>query len=241
MDTWIHQQEMSENMAVLLKNGGLFLHVPKTGGSWVKHVLRDQGVVKMEWPHPHPDMERVLNYPRHYPRHYISKSLEYRTISLYNEINESYKFCFVRNPYSWYSSYWRYWAGLDWEFPGGDESVSTMRRSWKPNSTLHSYRKDDFRSFMRTVLENYPGYLTQMYGWYAPPEEINFVGRIESLVDDLLEALNQMDIDVDEEKIRSTRKVNTSPGRIDRPTWDDELWAAVRRLEAPVFERFGYE
>jgi hypothetical protein len=80
-----------------------------------------------------------------------------------------------------------------------------------------------------------------MYGWYAPPGEIDFVGRTESLVDDLLDALARAGITVDEAAIRNTEKVNTSPSRIDRPEWDDELRNAVHRLEAPVFERFGYD
>jgi hypothetical protein len=80
-----------------------------------------------------------------------------------------------------------------------------------------------------------------MYGWYAPPGEIDFVGRTESLVADLLEALKGAGIDVNEEAIRNTGKVNTSPRRVNRPDWDDDLRDAVRRLEAPVFERFEYE
>jgi hypothetical protein len=94
---------------------------------------------------------------------------------------------------------------------------------------------------MEGVLANHPGYLSQMYGWYSPPGEIDFVGRTESLVDDLLDALTQAGIDVDEEAIRNSKKVNTSPQRVNRPDWDDDLRDAVRRLEAPVFERFEYE
>jgi len=80
-----------------------------------------------------------------------------------------------------------------------------------------------------------------MYGLYAPPGEIKFVGRTESLVDDLLSVLQTVGADINEAAVRETGRVNTSPDRIDKPEWDDDLRAAVRRLEAPVFERFGYE
>jgi hypothetical protein len=130
---------------------------------------------------------------------------------------------------------------MEWEFPADEEPTSTMRRTWLPNSVLHRFQSDEFCSFMGSVLCNYPGYLTQMYGLYAPPGEIDFVGRTESLVDDLLEALEGAGIDVNEEAIRNTEKVNTSPQRVSRPDWNDDLRDAVRRLEAPVFERFEYE
>jgi len=116
-----------------------------------------------------------------------------------------------------------------------------MRRTWKPNAALHRYRSNDFNAFIRSVLDAYPGFLTQLYGRYAPPGKLDFVGQTETLVEDLLTVLDAMDIEVDEQAVRSTEKVNTSPTQIDRPEWDDDLRAAVRRLEAPVFERFGYE
>jgi hypothetical protein len=231
-------------MAMLLEGKGLLLHIPKTGGSWVRHVLREQGLVKMEWPHPHPDLDRVLNLPRYYPLHFAKQSVKHQSLELYWEIQESYKFCFVRHPHSWYESYWRFMQGLGWERfhkKRQRERTTLLKRSWHPTALLEQVGDRNFNSFLRAVLESYPGYLTQMYGWYASPGEIDFVGRTESLVDDLLVALDQADIDVDEEMVQSTEKVNTSPSRIDRPTWDDDLRAAVRRLEAPVFERFGYE
>lgn len=231
-------------MATLTKNGALFLHIPKTGGSWVRHVLREQGLVKMEWPHPHPELDRVLNLPRYYPLHFAKQSIKHKSLRLYREIQQSYKFCFVRHPHSWYESYWRFMQGHDWKSFHNErqqERTILFKRPWHPNAYLERIGRRDFRTFMQTVLTEYPGYLTQMYGWYAPPGEIDFVGRTESLVDDLLEALTRAGITVDEGAVRNTEKVNTSPNRIDRPKWDDELRNSVHRLEAPVFERFGYE
>lgn len=33
-------------MAIILKNGECFLHIPKTGGSFVNHILDDVGITK---------------------------------------------------------------------------------------------------------------------------------------------------------------------------------------------------
>jgi len=231
-------------MATLLKGGALFLHIPKTGGSWVRHILRRQGLVKMEWPHPHPDFDRVINLPRYYPLYFVKQSLKHRSLRLHHEVKQSYKFCFVRHPHSWYESYWRFMRGLDWKHfheERQEERTFVLKRPWHPNAALERMGPRPFDEFMSTVLRRYPGYLTQMYGWYAPPDEVDFVGGTESLVDDLVTVLNTLGLDFDEDEVRNTEKINTSPDCVDRPEWDDALRTEVRRMEAPIFERFGYE
>ena len=51
-------------MAVMLKCGAIFLHVPKTGGSWVTSALANQGLIKKQFGHIHADLVRVLYYGR---------------------------------------------------------------------------------------------------------------------------------------------------------------------------------
>lgn len=230
-------------MATLIKENALFLHIPKTGGSWIRHVLRRQGLVIMEWSHPHPDMMRILNFPRMYPRHFIKQSLKHQSLTLHKKIKNSYKFCFVRNPFSWYESYWRFMTGLDWKSFHEErqlEYAQPLKAPWHPNAYLEGIGQKDFNPFMDTVLSEYPGYLTQMYGWYAPPQDIDFVGRTENLVDDLIHVLRHVGASFDEKAIRDTGRINTSPNRVERPEWDSDIKSAVRRLEAPIFERFGY-
>jgi hypothetical protein len=135
-------------------------------------------------------------------------------------------------------------TGLGWKSFHAErqaERAHVLLEPWHPNAFLETIGTDDFDAFMRRVVESYPGYLTQMYGWYAPPGEVDFVGHTERLADDLIEALRISGTAHDEEAIRATEKVNTSSKRIERPTWDPGLRAAVYRLEAPVFERFGYD
>ena len=47
-------------MALLLKKGECFLHIPKAGGSWVSVILKEQGLVYKEIGyHKHIDWTRV--------------------------------------------------------------------------------------------------------------------------------------------------------------------------------------
>jgi len=50
-------------MALLLRNGAVFLHIPKTGGNWVRGVLEKLDFIEGEIGHKHLDVDRVLFEP----------------------------------------------------------------------------------------------------------------------------------------------------------------------------------
>src|ERR1051326_3631695 len=52
------------NMGVMLKCGAVFLHIPKTGGSWVEKALKAIGQTERLLYHRHADMTRVMNYAK---------------------------------------------------------------------------------------------------------------------------------------------------------------------------------
>jgi len=198
----------------------------------------------MEWPDPHPDLDRVLNLPRYYPLHFAKQSIKLRSLDLYREVRRAYKFSFVRHPHSWYESYWRFMTGLSWKSYHEErvlERSHLLKEPWHPNSYLERIGSGDFNTFMQSVINRYPGYLTQMYGWYAPPGEIDFIGRTEDLIDDLISTLREVGADFNEKEVRNTEKINASPDHVSQPNWNEDLREEVRRLEAPIFERFGYE
>lgn len=195
----------------------------------------------MEFPHTHPAISRVEHIERHYPFHFIKQSIKMCSLSIGKKLKNGTKFCFVRNPFSWYESYWRYWKGRSWDIPGAGEGEDISKKDRNPNAVLRKYKSDDFNDFMETVILEYPGFLTQMYGWYAPPGKVEHIGKTESLVDDLILILQQIGLNVNEDKIRRYGKVNESPNEVESPKWNQDLKKEVRRLEAPVFKRFGYQ
>ncbi len=230
-------------MAILLKNGAVFLHIPKTGGSWVSKALEEQDLVKCYFSHPHADMERVLNYPRHYFGTYLRQRLKFGS-KLHQEIVAGYKFCFVRNPFDWYESYWRYMEGLKWKpFQQDHQQAGQLKgRNWHPTGFIEPFGASDFNQFIRNITANYPGYLSQLYSSYTPPGEVQFIGKQETLIDDLVQILHASNASFNEEQLRDRahQKVNKSKAQIEKPSWDPNLRQSLFALEQAAFFRYGY-
>lgn len=231
-------------MAILLKCGATFLHIPKTGGSWVEKVLEDCDLIKAKFSHKHADMERVLNYPRHYTGNYIRQCLYFKK-DIYEEIRDSYKFCFVRNPFQWYESYWRYCLKLEWRLPKIQNKTYPLywhKRSVSLHPTeliIRNCKDQDFNKFMEKVVQSFPGFLTKLYGLYAS-HEIDFIGKQETLTDDLISILKKTKVDFDENKIRRVNKVNESKINGNTLSWNKEIRNEIYKLEYPIFFKYNY-
>ncbi|MFW5760160.1 MAG: sulfotransferase family 2 domain-containing protein [Cyclobacteriaceae bacterium] len=230
-------------MAILLKSGAVFLHIPKTGGSWVHKVLKEQNLIKIEFSHKHADMERVLNFPRFYTGGFIHQSWKLKTLHLHEEIKNAYKFCFVRHPLSWYESYWRFMTGLNWDkFHELEYKRKYLRgRVWHPNLVLENIGGPDFNQFIQNVIKEYPGYVTEFYGWYTLPFHINFIGKQENMKEDLIKVLTDLGEKFDKDKIYKVGKENQSKQQVQIPKWDENLKEEILKLEYAAFKRYGYQ
>ena len=109
-------------MAIKLINNAEFLHIPKTGGSWVTSVLESNNLVLSRSNHKHADYDsnllgrksitgrqHLLEAVKLLNKKFISKTIQKEKNILY-----PFRFCFVRHPLSWYESWWRYMEGLGW-------------------------------------------------------------------------------------------------------------------------------
>jgi len=238
-------------MAVLLKPGAVFLHIPKTGGSWVETALKRAGLFRFRVGHKHADLPHVLNYRHEYRWQYTKRVLRYGP-GLQRDIAAAPKFCFVRHPLKWYASYHRFMKQEGWQQFGG-----VGNNPWHPNAPLYPLADDDFNTFIANVVEHAPGYLTGLYEDFAPstgnlrgsnpgssghfPDTVK-VGRQESLGDDLVRILGELDIAFDEAAIRGTGRVNVSRNTQDAAyTWDESLQRQLIEAERGAFDRFGYD
>lgn len=222
-------------MALLLKGGAIFLHVPKTGGRWVTQVLEASGLVVSKIGHMHADAERVLSPAGSSGFNLLSYLLK-RRLGLLPRKNP-YMFCFVRHPLRWYESFFNYNCepGVNWRFEGDVDRAD----NWHPNAPLNGLGHPDFNFFVRNVIRRYPGYVTEMYSRFATPQ-VSFVGRQEQLCDDLIGVLKLLRLPFDEQFIRNYREVGVSPKRATGCDWDPALKAEVMRLEYAGLVRWGY-
>ena len=227
-------------MATLLKPDAVFLHVPKTGGTFLRKLFVDMGLVRFNFGRDHADMERTINVSGHYPGNYLLRSLQLGG-SLDRYVDKCYKFCFVRNPFDWYESYWRFLndrPGLSFKPQKNRSRFGFPIDPWHPGAALEPLVDPDFNRFIDKVVRHCPGYLTQMFGWYADPQHIDFVGKQETLENDMRHIFEQLKIKYDPGVFAALGRVNES--RAPRPLWSAQNREMIGKLEFAVFQQYGY-
>lgn len=216
-------------MAIILKNNEIFLHIPKTGGSWVSKVLKMQSLTKAYIGcHKHFDWARIesLIIPK-------SKLLRYIFFEIFKIKEFHPSFCFVRHPLTWYESWWKYnnQSYVNWK-------SFTKPHVWHPCHVLNSCKSTDFNHFVSNVLKKRPGFVSELYSSYAH-SEINFVGKQENLAEDLCYFLKTRNYDFSEEYIKEESKVNISSNKLVK--WDQSLKLEVMDTEKIAMLRYSYE
>ncbi|MGB0241493.1 MAG: hypothetical protein ACPGIH_11740 [Verrucomicrobiales bacterium] len=225
-------------MALLLKGTkGIFLHVPKTGGSWVNSVLEDNNLIeKRLGVHKHIDIVRLQYYNRlNFPN--LHSSFKSKSAKVFRLVPEDhFIFFFVRHPLTWYESWWKYMSqeSMNWKRYG--DSMNPW--AWHPVSDLNDVRKDDFHTFIESVIEIAPGFVSKLYSLYQHPS-VSFVGKQETLTEDLISVLEQLELPFDRDRLINFGKVNRSVSK-EAPQWDPDLKSEILRLEYPALKQYGY-
>lgn len=194
----------------------------------------------LDFGYEHADMERTLHSFRYYPANAIRSSFLIRG-NIDVHVADCFKFCFVRNPYGWYESFWRFMQDYDWS---DFSNYRTKNRlgipvdRWNPVSRLMKLADNDFNEFMRKVLNEEPAFLTKMYARYAPDKQINYIGKHETIIEDCLTVFQMLGYNVNLELFSHAGRVNESHSQ--RPIWKEKVKEMVYELEKSVFEKYGY-
>jgi hypothetical protein len=197
-------------MATLLTPHARFMHVPRTGGTWATSALVAAGVPV-----------RFLDRPT--PGFVVSGHADLERSS---DHAGRFTFAFVRHPLDLWRSVWAYRMSRD---------------GWNPTHPIDSRaRADDFDEFIVKVIENLPGFQSQrIVRFIGPPEaEISFVGRFESLVDDLVCALRAAGETFDETALRRHPRRNFSDYQRFPALYDRALASELATREGAIIERF---
>lgn len=233
-------------MTCELIGGAVFLHIPKTGGSWVYQTLRELGLVRRTMRrYPHLGFERALVFPNGVRRWKewgrAENWLPGNWLRPGRRMKIPYTFCFVRHPVRWYESWWRYMRGKE-EIPWIEDAINRERwlKRWGQLCLPCEMFDPDFNVFMRKLHERFPGYVTWLYGNYAVPE-VDFVGRQERLMEDLPCVLRILGLGFDEARMRARPVLNDSKFEGPPIQWDEGLLREVQAAEQTAMIRYGYE
>ena len=134
-------------------------------------------------------------------------------------------FAFVRHPLTWYQSYFSY----------------KCRKGWDPrNEWDDRVRSESFAGFVEAALTETPAYYSRLLRRYVgrSGDEIDFIGKFEFLVDDLIQALELAGEQFDADQIRSTPPVNQSDYTQHPTVYTEALRRHVLNVESEAIQRF---
>ena len=217
-------------MALVLKGDVLFLHVPKTGGSWVRDVLARQRLVVGRIGHKHADFSHV-RVPRSIrsPANWLGDQLR-----LARELSDSPRiFCVLRHPLGWYESWYRYQSGRGWQDWGSRGSL----RRWHVCAELNGIAHQNFNSFMRAVNRQHPGFVSAMYARYVGQSGARTLHQ-ERLASGLIALLDEWGLAADAASIQTATPSNVSPQQ--RIEWDPVVLQETVLNERSGLLRYGY-
>jgi hypothetical protein len=186
----------------------------------------------------HADYERVFWHDRFHRDGKVLRGILRRAIAsprapVKLKLN-AFKFCFVREPLSWYESYWRFMQALQWK-AWGDEFNPDQ---WHPIAALNGLGHTDFNTFIRNVNRKRPGFVTELYGRYVRGDVV--FGKQEDLEADLLTFVRRMGHLPGSMSLPAVPRINETPACIPKPVWDPALREETLRLEYAGYVRYGY-
>lgn len=239
-------------MAIRLRGGAEFLHIPKTGGSWVETVLDQNGLIDRYLGHKHATYDANLLGATLTGRDQVrraAKTVFGRLVRLgraphkprpreetHPPVTEPLRFCFVRHPLAWLESFWRYQSGRGWKRLQGVEGSPDY---WHPMAVLNGLGGGEFVPFVENLLARRPGYVSELFLSFAKAD-VAIVGRNESLRDDLAVVLDRLGLAYDRATVFDSERVNQAKRSREGVDWPESLREDTMRAELIGLAHFGY-
>lgn len=206
-----------------------FLHIPKCGGTSVAHL----------WRQTYPGC--VIQ-----PRLKVKSDIKHCRL---DDVADDYDLSFscVRNPITWYESWWRYLLS-----PKVTDRTETLDQAGKPNfdtwigeGVWHPLREiapchdRDFAKFIDNVIDHAPGFVSQMYRTYLGSDSerplVDRVLKIETIDSDYKSLCNDFGF-----AYPNVSKRENVSSRENVANWQPNQLEKMKQLENDAFKRFGY-
>ncbi|MDA7544111.1 hypothetical protein N8761_00375 [Alphaproteobacteria bacterium] len=209
-------------MSDIIDSKTYFLHIPKTGGNWLRSVLWDSGIksIKTNTVSKHATYDLLCGEN--------SKKIFPQKVSWHIKF-----FCVVRHPLLWYQSWFKYQHSKGWRDWGENGNF----RHWHCLSPLNMPIQDDFNEFMRIVNRNTPGFLTHLYHSYILPSGAKFL-KNENLREELLLLNKDWSLGLNEEVIKYQNALNVSSKS--QIYWDEKVLKETLENESALLKKYGY-
>jgi len=203
-------------------HNALFIHCPKTGGSFITKVLTETLGLRAEqvgYKHSHKDLVGSLRIEK-------------------NPLT----FTLVRHPLSWYASYWQMKLrtpkdGSAWYYWQPDTA-------WHPNWGLDpSCGSEDFARFITNATAQ-PDRLHEMFRWYTgigTRDRADMIGKQETLSADLALFLDTIGVEYEKPALLEAKPVNVARANAPTAKWTAELTERVLSAEARCLLDYGYD
>ena len=216
-------------MALKLKNGWLFVHIPRTGGCWCREVFEQLGLAE-------PGQEgEPIHWQGQWPMFHdapVGLQMRHSTALQCGCSDLSKAFTFVRHPLQWYRSLWLFTLGRR-------GSLQQLKVSAVGLDGLDCLMGTEFENFVRRCLCVYPeGAATRTYQEYA--YGLGFVGKAESLREDMRKWLQLSGVELTLPKIPVTNASPTESEFTDLATYSLALAEEVMDVEYEVCDKYGY-
>ena len=193
----------------------MFVHVPKTGGDAIVKFMRDDV--------PGTDM---VGGGKHWPAWKYNVMVDYQ-------------FAFVREPVSWFRSYYAF-ITQNYIKPFGSYPIFEAG-TWHPMRCFEKYDYKTFGAFVESVYADQPSYYTRLVEWMTGPPDahmMNFIGKQENLADGLSQVLRNLGFNHAANQCVHMKKVNTSKSKF---KIDPFLVDLIQEQESVMYSRFNYK
>lgn len=201
----------------------VFLHIPRTGGSFIEKALQECTVRTSRWT----KNKAVGNVPR---KHVTKDLLNPEAIKKIDHY-----FAFVRDPITYYPSVWM------WLKRSVSEKIFNW--DWHPLGDPASVWDDDFNEWARRMAEEKPAWAFRLFEKYCGTEEnpiCSFVGRTERIEKDFCSFCSDvLGYDTRYWPMILAEMGRKNVARSHRPGWEADALDAVYASEADFYRRWG--